>query len=149
MNINTLNKAEARAACKKAGIKYGDMTVAEMRAALEAHAQAPVAAAAAEPPATVITTAPAADPSAAPVTAPAAGEKPAKAARQPREQQNSVKKPGEGTICRRVWDWMDENRTATALDVRTWATAEGLNANNAQIERGQWRKFHGLNKPAA
>ncbi len=37
--INTLNKTEARAACKKAGISYTNMTVADMRAALEAHAQ--------------------------------------------------------------------------------------------------------------
>lgn len=59
-----------------------------------------------------------------------------------REVRNGVKRPGAGGVCRRVWDWLDQHKGATAKDVSAWAESEGLNLNNATIEFYQHRKFH-------
>ena len=98
-NVNTMNKTELRAACKKAKISYGDMTVAQMRAALDA-VSTPVVIA--EP---VVTTAPAVE--AAPADAPAAPvaaepKKPA-APKAPADQRNGVTRPRAGTTCALIW----------------------------------------------
>ncbi len=65
-----------------------------------------------------------------------------------RPEQNGVKRPSEGGMCRAVWDFLDakvaEGVTITAKDVKAWAPAQGWNANNASIEFYQWRKFHGI-----
>jgi hypothetical protein len=63
-------------------------------------------------------------------------------ATEPRESRNGIKRPSPGGRCAAVWDWMDKNPTATSKDVRAWAESTGQNANNAQIERYQWVKFH-------
>jgi hypothetical protein len=68
--------------------------------------------------------------------------KPTSTAPEPRESRNGIKRPNPGGRCAAVWDWMDKNPTATSKDVRSWAESTGQNANNAQIERYQWIKFH-------
>src|SRR5690554_3268074 len=66
-----------------------------------------------------------------------------KSAPQPRIEQNGVKRPGPGK-CLEVWEWLDENGNCMPKDLRPVAEAKGWNANNAQIELYQWRKFNGI-----
>ncbi len=139
-----MDKTELRAACKKAGFSYRALTVQGMRDALSALA-APAAAAPAESVPTAVTTtpAPAATPAAA--TAKATVRKQKKAA-TPVDEQNGVRKPREGGVCRQVWDWLDKNPNATSKDLRAWAEGGALNANNASIELSRWRKYRGLSR---
>lgn len=77
-----------------------------------------------------------------------------------RPEQNGVKRPSAGGMCRAVWDacWEHQQKTGevpTAKWVKETAAAMGWNANNASIEYYQWRKFNGISgrvaapKPAA
>lgn len=77
-----------------------------------------------------------------------------------RPEQNGVKRPSAGGMCRAVWDacWAHQQSTGevpTAKWVKEKAVAEGWNPNNASIEYYQWRKFNGISgrvaapKPAA
>lgn len=77
-----------------------------------------------------------------------------------RPEQNGVKRPSAGGMCRAVWDacWAQQAETGevpTAKWVKEKATAMGWNPNNASIEYYQWRKFNGISgrvaapKPAA
>jgi hypothetical protein len=148
MSTNTLNKTEARAACKKAGIKYGNMTVAQMREALDMKRYVP------ESPAT---------------GAPAVAEKPAKAVAPvkaaaaakgvpaifaptaPREERNGVKRPAAGGKCAAAWEAFDQMLAAgtnpTAKAASEWAESVGANASNAMQELYIWRKWTGVSKP--
>lgn len=77
-----------------------------------------------------------------------------------RPEQNGVKRPSAGGMCRAVWDacWAQQAETGevpTAKWVKEKAAAMGWNPNNASIEYYQWRKFNGISgrvaapKPAA
>lgn len=77
-----------------------------------------------------------------------------------RPEQNGVKRPSAGGMCRAVWDacWAQQAETGevpTAQWVKGKAAAMGWNLNNASIEYYQWRKFNGISgrvtapKPAA
>lgn len=67
-----------------------------------------------------------------------------------RPEQNGIKRPSAGGLCRAVWDAMDELRTThhgsvpTSEQVRALAESKGWNKNNAMIEFYQWRKFNGI-----
>lgn len=66
-----------------------------------------------------------------------------------RPEQNGVKRPSAGGMCRAVWDacWAHQLATKTvptAQWVKAKAIAEGWNPNNASIEYYQWRKFNGI-----
>jgi hypothetical protein len=66
-----------------------------------------------------------------------------------RPEQNGIKRPSSGGMCRAVWDAMDAHREVTgavpaAKDVRTIAADNSWNLNNAMIEFYQWRKFNGI-----
>jgi len=66
-----------------------------------------------------------------------------------RPEQNGVKRPSAGGLCRAVWDALDDLRektgaTPTAVDVKALAEANNWNRNNAMIEFYQWRKFNGI-----
>jgi hypothetical protein len=66
-----------------------------------------------------------------------------------RPEQNGVKRPSVGGLCRAVWDALDAYLTETgdqptAKVVRDLAADEGWNPNNASIEFYQWRKYHGI-----
>jgi hypothetical protein len=65
-----------------------------------------------------------------------------------RAQQNGVKEPSKGGLCRAVWDALsamtkDGNVPAVA-DIKAHAEEQGWNVANASIEYYQWRKFHGI-----
>lgn len=66
-----------------------------------------------------------------------------------RPEQNGIKRPSAGGLCRAVWDEMDHLREKhgevpnTKL-VREAAEAKNWNVNNAMIEFYQWRKFNGI-----
>lgn len=71
-----------------------------------------------------------------------------------RPEQNGIKRPSAGGLCRAVWDAMDHIRDTTgavpvSAQVRTLAGQENWNANNAMIEFYQWRKFNGITGRAA
>lgn len=140
---DAMQKDDLRAACKRNGISYGKLTVQGMRDALHAH-NAPAAAVTAESVPTMVTTATAAEPAPAAAPVAAAPRKPA----PPVDERNGVRKPREGGVCRRVWDWLDANPAAGSKDLKAWATGEGLNANNASIELSRWRKYTGRARPA-
>ena len=66
-----------------------------------------------------------------------------------RPEQNGVKRPSAGGLCRAVWDacWAHQAATATpptAKEVKAIAETNGWNLNNASIEYYQWRKFNGI-----
>ncbi len=75
--------------------------------------------------------------------APAA--KPVAATKTPaaeRVERNGVKRPRAGGACDKVWSHLDAVGDMSVRDVKAWATANGLNPNNAAIEIYQWRKFN-------
>lgn len=66
-----------------------------------------------------------------------------------RPEQNGVKRPSAGGLCRAVWDacWAHQETTGlppTAKEVKGLAETNGWNPNNASIEYYQWRKFNGI-----
>lgn len=66
-----------------------------------------------------------------------------------RPEQNGVKRPSAGGMCRAVWDacWAHQlanNMVPTAKWVKEKAVSEGWNSNNASIEYYQWRKYNGI-----
>lgn len=65
-----------------------------------------------------------------------------------RPEQNGVKRPSAGGLCRAVWDFCDSIHSAEAVptvaQVKLEAEARGWNSNNASIEYYQWRKFNGI-----
>ena len=66
-----------------------------------------------------------------------------------RPEQNGVKRPSAGGMCRAVWDacWAHQLATSevpTAKWVKEKAVSEGWNSNNASIEYYQWRKYNGI-----
>lgn len=66
-----------------------------------------------------------------------------------RPEQNGVKRPSAGGLCRAVWDacWAHQGITGTpptAKEVKAIAETNGWNPNNASIEYYQWRKFNGI-----
>ena len=66
-----------------------------------------------------------------------------------RPEQNRVKRPSAGGLCRAVWDacWAHQEITGTpptAKEVKAIAETNGWNPNNASIEYYQWRKFNGI-----
>lgn len=68
-----------------------------------------------------------------------------------REERNGIKRPSKGGKCAAVWEECDAyhtiNKTAPKPKyMKEWATAQGLNPNNAVIEMYQWRKFMGISK---
>lgn len=71
-----------------------------------------------------------------------------------RPEQNGIKRPSAGGMCRAVWDWCDsilaqKTTPPAAKDVRAQAEAVGWNMNNALIEFYQWRKYNGITGRAA
>ena len=66
-----------------------------------------------------------------------------------RPEQNGVKRPSAGGMCRAVWDacltqQAETGAVPTAKWVKEKAAAMGWNPNNASIEYYQWRKFNGI-----
>lgn len=86
-------------------------------------------------------TAPVGEPAAAPAANLAAATQ-ARAAE--RVERNGVKRPRAGGACDRVWSHLDSAGDMSVRDIKAWATANGLNPNNAAIEIYQWRKFNGI-----
>jgi hypothetical protein len=125
-------RTNAKRAAVKAGIREDQVEITvhkekgEVRFGFKQNEAVPVPAAQA---------APAAKPAAA-TNAPAAE----------REQRNGVKRPRAGGACAQVWSHLDSSGDMSISDVKVWATANGLNPNNAAIEIYQWRKFTGINK---
>lgn len=84
-----------------------------------------------------------------PVEKPAAPKSTGLTIEKDRPEQNGVKRPSAGGLCRTVWDacWAHQLATSeipTAKWVKTWAIEKGHNANNASIEYYQWRKYNGI-----
>lgn len=65
-----------------------------------------------------------------------------------RPQQNGVKMPSEGSLCRAVWDEVQRSEDAatphTVKTIKAWAEVNGTNVNNAAIEFYARRKFYGV-----
>lgn len=67
-----------------------------------------------------------------------------------RPEQNGIKRPSAGGLCRAVWDACDELREKLAgaipgsADIRKLSDDRGWNRNNTMIEFYQWRKYNGV-----
>ncbi len=159
-----MNKEQARQACRDAGISYSKLTVAQMIAAVQAkvgHKEAEVAEVVEEQVAPAALPVGSIDPKSpfstlinnlASLPSEVEPEKVApkkRATRVSKEAtQNGIARPNVGTLCREVWDAMDEKREAghipSIAEVRQHAAAIGWNQNNATIEYYRWRKFNGI-----
>jgi hypothetical protein len=153
MNFETMGKAELRAACKEAGISYGKLNVAGMRAALaQQYAEGEAMEAMeqerdeAQNPEPVATAAEKRRDARARVNVAHQKAEAKKAACEPREERNGVKRPGPG-LCRDVWDYLDKTGNAMPADLKDVAAQKGWNFGNVTIELYQWRKWNGLGRP--
>lgn len=84
-----------------------------------------------------------------PIEKPAAPKSTGLTIEKDRPEQNGVKRPSAGGMCRAVWDacWAHQlasGEVPTAKWVKEKAVAEGWNPNNVSIEYYQWRKFNGI-----
>jgi hypothetical protein len=73
-----------------------------------------------------------------------------------RPEQNGIKRPSQGGLCRAVWDACDDlraqlnngDRDGTLIpdskQIKAVADGKGWNRNNAMIEFYQWRRFNGI-----
>lgn len=60
------------------------------------------------------------------------------------DEQNGVKRPAPGGVCREVWDWLDANPNATLKNAKAIAPDHSWNLNNVACELYAWRKFMGI-----
>lgn len=156
-----MGKVELRAACKAAGITYGKLDNAGMRAALEAFAvkkdadqgiartsngPRPVAAAA-------VKTAPVETPvvSSGPrevITGTVVKPKSLKIEKV-RDSSNGVTRPSAGSICRAIWDALDSQRKSlktipTFENLRELMKANSWSKNTAMTQYQRWKQFNGV-----
>lgn len=73
----------------------------------------------------------------------------AKAAQPNRDEANGIKRPGDGTICARVWAMCaaamaDTGRVPALGDIVDAALLQGINKFTARTQYACWRKFSGL-----
>lgn len=71
-----------------------------------------------------------------------------------RPEQNGLKRPSAGGMCRAVWDALDALRASTGAvptvaQAKAMAPANSWNVNNVTIEFYNWRKFNGITGRAA
>ena len=71
-----------------------------------------------------------------------------------RPEQNGLKRPSAGGMCRAVWDALDALRASTGAvptvaQAKAMAPANSWNINNVTIEFYNWRKFNGITGRAA
>lgn len=64
-------------------------------------------------------------------------------------EQNGIRKPSVGTLCRAAWDLLDAvtaemGQTAPISYVLPVALAKGLNEANVKAEYARWKKYHGI-----
>lgn len=64
-------------------------------------------------------------------------------------EQNGIRKPGAGTLCRAAWDIFDAvstelGQTAPISFVLPVALAKGLNEANVKAEYARWKKYMGI-----
>lgn len=154
-DFDKMGKEELRKACKAAGVAYGKLNNDGMRAALKAKF------APAKPAAPVVdekqlntpqvATLSKVDPKPAPAAPAAAPKRTSTGVKieKGREEQNGVKRPSTGTICRDVWDALDKlraksNETPSFEDVRTLREKNGWQKNTAVTQYQRWKQFHGL-----
>ena len=170
-SFEEMGKAELRAACKNAGIPYGKLNNDGMRAALyEKYSEddqtqvtpAEEAAVEEQNETEVIQAAQTAGDAEAnkavvaeplPVvkavaTAAGRGKTAGMKIEKDRDEQNGIKRPSVGGVCRAIWDTLDASykngKLLTAKELRAMAPAQGWNENNVSIEYYQWRKFMGI-----
>lgn len=65
-----------------------------------------------------------------------------------RREQNGIKEPTAGGLCRLAWQACDKamadlGRIPTSGEVAASKYAAGLNATNVKVEYSYWRRFHG------
>lgn len=148
--LESMNKLKLRSACRDAKVAgYSKMTVAQMRGALAQPYTAPEGA---NSPATEQAKKVNAAVQKA-VATPAKAKSEAATPRnvdKSREERNGVKRPKAGGKCAAVWDALDKmlangtGDTPTLANIREWAAENEQNANNAQIEFYQWKRWKGL-----
>lgn len=64
-------------------------------------------------------------------------------------EQNGIRKPSVGTLCRAAWDLFDAvtaemGQSAPISYVLPVALAKGLNEANVKAEYARWKKYHGI-----
>jgi len=145
-NFNEMGKVELRAACKAAGVKYGNLNNDGMRAALAALEVVQTPAVKSEP-------APAPQPKPThSIRAKTAGEVVVQKSlkiEKGRPKQNGVTKPSLGSICREIWDALDAVRVSsksvpTFEVVRDLMRANSWQRNTAYTQYQRWKQFNGV-----
>lgn len=64
-------------------------------------------------------------------------------------EQNGIKSPGKAGACSAAWDLFDAHPETTSAQLLDYAEAMGLNLGNLKCELPRWRKFNGVQAPAA
>lgn len=89
---------------------------------------------------------PAKKPAAKPVAKPAA--KQAQAPAPTKVQQNGITRPGEGTICAKVWATLDKLRAKGEETTATGAMdlLKDINPATVRTQTQRWREYHGITR---
>jgi hypothetical protein len=66
-----------------------------------------------------------------------------------RPEQNGIKQPSVGTLCRSIWDALDKQAAETGKipqikPFRDALTGQGVDSTTCTIQFYRWRKFHGV-----
>jgi hypothetical protein len=88
-------------------------------------------------------------PAAAPAPAQRAQSRTTYTIEKNRPEQNGIKRPSAGGLCRAVWDACDDlraklDRIPTSKEIKQMAGEKSWNSNNTMIEFYQWRRYNGI-----
>lgn len=90
---------------------------------------------------------PAKKPAAKPVAKPAA--KQAQALTATKDQQNGITRPGEGTLCAKVWAALDKLHAAsedTTFDAVRELAGKDMADATIRTQRQRWNEYHGITR---
>lgn len=145
--FNEMGKTELRAACKAAGIAYGKLNNDGMRAALiakfpETKVQTPEVQ---QPAPAAQKTEEVVAPGPRPKVAGEVVQGKSLKIEKGRPSQNGITKPSVGSICRAIWDALDEKESIPSFeDVRQLMVKHSWSRNTAFTQFQRWKQFHGV-----
>lgn len=71
----------------------------------------------------------------------------AKSKKEKMPEQNGIRMPKHGTLCRKIWnqcDLMHKNGSLSFASINAWGNAEGINMYTIRTQFQRWRGFNGF-----